>query len=350
MIYVKQGTYDEIVRLGSSKTYVMIVGDGMNKTIITGSLNVVDGSTTFNSATLGGLAAVGEGFILQDICIQNTAGPEKHQAVALRVGADMSAINRSKIVVYQNTLYPHSLRQFYRDSIISGTVDFIFGNAVVVLQNCVLEARLPMRGQKNMVTAQGRTDPNQITSTSVHAALPGGAERRPDPGKGDGFPWKEYSRTVFLQSYLDDHIAPRGCHEWDGSFALDTLFYGEYNNAGPGAGTAENWTGYHVITDAEVAVAFMGYHGVSRHVQRRTMVQPTAGGSPSGSVWGSATVQEPGAYPEVQLKKVSNYRATLLENYTAGTTPLEVLTLHRYDAARNWTSDEKRPLRPHLWG
>ncbi|MQM23275.1 hypothetical protein Taro_056338 [Colocasia esculenta] len=35
---------------------------------------------------------------------------------------------------------------------------------------------------------------------------------------------------------------------------------------------------------------------------------------------------------------------------TAETTPLEVLTLHRYDAALNWTSDEKRPPRPHLWG
>ncbi|MQL73505.1 hypothetical protein Taro_005865, partial [Colocasia esculenta] len=253
MIYVKQGTYDEIVRLGSSKTNLMIVGDGMNKTIITGSLNVVDGSTTLNSATLGGLG----------MC--NTAGPEKPQAVALRVSVDMSAINRCKVVVYQDTLYPHSLRQFYKDSIIPGTVDFIFGNAVVVLQNCVLEAWLPMRGQKNMATAQGRTDPNQITGTSVHAALPGGAKRRPGP-------------------------APRGCHEWDGSFALDTLFYGEYNNTGPGAGTAGNWTGYHVITDAEEAVAFTGYHGVSWHVQRRTMVQPTAGGGPSGSVCGSTAV------------------------------------------------------------
>ncbi|MQL96271.1 hypothetical protein Taro_028947, partial [Colocasia esculenta] len=27
-----------------------------------------------------------------------------------------------------------------------------------------------------------------------------------------------------------------------------------------------------------------------------------------------------------------------------------VLTLHRYDAAQNWTSDERRPPRSHLWG
>ncbi|MQL75891.1 hypothetical protein Taro_008276 [Colocasia esculenta] len=31
-------------------------------------------------------------------------------------------------------------------------------------------------------------------------------------------------------------------------------------------------------------------------------------------------------------------------------TLLEVLTLHRYDAARNWTSDERRPPRSHLRG
>ena len=72
-------------------------------------------------------AAVGKGFILQDICIQNTAGPAKDQAVALRVGADMSVINRCRIDAYQDTLYAHSQRQFYRDSYVTGTceVDYL---------------------------------------------------------------------------------------------------------------------------------------------------------------------------------------------------------------------------------
>ncbi|MCI43572.1 pectin methylesterase, partial [Trifolium medium] len=72
----------------------MLVGDGMDATIITGRLNVIDGTGTFQSATV---AAVGDGFIAQDIGFQNTAGPEKHQAVALRVGSDQSVINRCKI-------------------------------------------------------------------------------------------------------------------------------------------------------------------------------------------------------------------------------------------------------------
>lgn len=53
VIYVKKGVYKENVSLGKKKTNVMIVGDGMDATVITGSLNVVDGSTTFNSSTLG---------------------------------------------------------------------------------------------------------------------------------------------------------------------------------------------------------------------------------------------------------------------------------------------------------
>ncbi|MQK21542.1 pectin esterase, partial [Escherichia coli] len=164
VIYVRQGTYEENVEIGKKKKNVMLVGDGMDATIITGSLNVIDGATTFRSATV---AAVGDGFIAQDIWFQNTAGPEKHQAVALRVGADQSVINRCRIDAYQDTLYAHSNRQFYRDSFITGTVDFIFGNAAAVFQNCDLQARMPMSNQKNMVTAQGRIDPNQNTGTSI---------------------------------------------------------------------------------------------------------------------------------------------------------------------------------------
>lgn len=53
VIYVKKGIYKEKVEIGKNKKNVMIMGDGMDSTIITGSLNVVDGSTTFNSATVG---------------------------------------------------------------------------------------------------------------------------------------------------------------------------------------------------------------------------------------------------------------------------------------------------------
>ncbi|KAK2977280.1 hypothetical protein RJ640_005542 [Escallonia rubra] len=259
VIYVKKGTYKENIEIGKAKKNVMITGDGMDSTIITGSLNVVDGSTTFKSATV---AAVGDGFIAQDLCFQNTAGPQKHQAVALRVGADQSVINRCRIDAYQDTLYTHTLRQFYRDCYVTGTVDFIFGNAAVVLQNCQLVARKPMSGQGNMVTAQGRTDPNQNTGTSIQSCnIIASSDLEPVKGSIKSYlgrPWKEYSRTVVMQSYIGDHIDASGWSIWTGDFALKTLYYGEYSNRGPGAGTAKrvSWPGYHVITSAAEARKF----------------------------------------------------------------------------------------------
>lgn len=53
VIYIKAGGYFENVEVGSEKTNLMFVGDGMWRTVIKASRNVVDNSTTFRSATLG---------------------------------------------------------------------------------------------------------------------------------------------------------------------------------------------------------------------------------------------------------------------------------------------------------
>ncbi|XP_031485741.1 pectinesterase-like [Nymphaea colorata] len=259
VIYVKKGTYKEQVSIPKTKKNIMLVGDGMGSTIITGSLNVVDGSTTFNSATV---AAVGDGFMAQDIWFQNTAGAVKQQAVALRVGADQSIIYRCRIDGYQDTLYTHSLRQFYRDCSISGTVDYIFGNAAVVFQNCQIISRKPLSKQKNTITAQGRTDPNQNTAISIQMCkILASSDLAPVKSTFPtylGRPWKLYSRTIFMESFLDDLIAPAGWLEWSGSFALNTLEYREYMNTGSGAGTSKRvtWAGYHATTSTAEAQKF----------------------------------------------------------------------------------------------
>ena len=53
VIYVKAGTYSENVQIGSGLKNIMLVGDGIGKTIVTGSKSVGGGSTTFKSATVG---------------------------------------------------------------------------------------------------------------------------------------------------------------------------------------------------------------------------------------------------------------------------------------------------------
>ncbi|KAB1209634.1 Pectinesterase 2 [Morella rubra] len=162
VIYVKQGTYIENVEIKLKN--IMLVGDGIGKTIITGSKSYGGGYPTFKTATV---AVVGDGFIARDITFQNTAGAANHQAVALRSGSDQSVFYRCGFEGYQDTLNVHCQTQFYRECDIYGTVDFIFGNAAVVFQKCNIYARYPPN-KTNAITAQGRTAPDQNTGISIH--------------------------------------------------------------------------------------------------------------------------------------------------------------------------------------
>lgn len=58
-----------------------------------------------------------------------------------------------------------------------------------------------------------------------------------------------FSRTVYLDSYIADFIDPTGWTQWSDEQALDTLYYGEYDNYGPGSSTdgRVTWPGYHVM-------------------------------------------------------------------------------------------------------
>ncbi|PHT44357.1 Pectinesterase 2 [Capsicum baccatum] len=259
VIYIKAGTYFEYIDVERKKTMIMFVGDGIGKTTIKGNRNVVDGWTTFRSSTV---AVVGNGFLARGITFENYAGPSKHQAVALRSGSDFSAFYQCSFVGYQDTLYVHSLRQFYRDCDVYGTVDFIFGNAAVVFQNCNLYARKPDPNQKNIFTAQGRVDPNQNTGISIlNCKVAAASDLVPVLSSFKNYlgrPWKEYSRTVYLLSNIDSLIDPAGWLEWNGDFALKTLYYGEYLNRGPGSNTVGRvkWPGYRVINSSTEASQF----------------------------------------------------------------------------------------------
>ncbi|XP_024979674.1 probable pectinesterase/pectinesterase inhibitor 12 isoform X2 [Cynara cardunculus var. scolymus] len=246
IIYIKQGLYEENVEIPSYKPNIVLLGEGRDITIISGNRSVIDGWTTFRSAT------VGEGFLARDIGFHNVAGPEKHQAVALRINADFAAVFRCVISSYQDSLYVHSFRQFYRECDIYGTIDYIFGNAAVVFQGCNIISRMPMPGQFTVIAAQSRDSPDQQTGISFqNCSILATEDLRSTRAVRSylGRPWRPYSRTVFIESYIDDLIDPMGWIHWSGDQGLDTLYYGEFGNIGPGS-TVDGrvtWPGHHVM-------------------------------------------------------------------------------------------------------
>ncbi|PSR92928.1 Pectinesterase [Actinidia chinensis var. chinensis] len=138
---------------------------------------------------------------------RNTAGASKHQAVALMSNSDQSVFYRCRTDAFQDSLYAHANRQFYHECNVYGTVDFIFGNSAVVLQNCnILPKHWPLGNLSSVRTFLGR-------------------------------PWKNYSTTVYMGSMMGSFIDPKGWLPWTGDKAPDTIFYAEYKNFGPGSST-----------------------------------------------------------------------------------------------------------------
>ncbi|CAN0906756.1 Putative pectinesterase/pectinesterase inhibitor 45 [Linum grandiflorum] len=183
---------------------VYMYGDGPRKSIVTGKLSFAkDGLGTWKTASF---VVEADGFIARSMGFQNTAGPEGHQAVAVRSLSDQSAFINCRLDGFQDTLCYQGGRQLFRNCVLSGTIDFLFGYGSVVVQNSLIIVRKPLDNQFNTVTADG--------------------------------PWKAYSTTVVMESELGDLIQPDGWKEWDGTQFLDTLYYAEYANRGPGANTA----------------------------------------------------------------------------------------------------------------
>ncbi|XP_057467706.1 pectinesterase-like [Actinidia eriantha] len=259
IIYVKAGIYNEYITVTKDQVNVFMYGDGPRKTMVTGNKNNIAGFPTFRTASF---TAIGSGFIAKSMGFLNTAGPQGHQAVALRVQSDMSAFYNCRMDGYQDTLYAQTHRQFYRNCVISGTVDFIFGDSSALIQNSLIIVRKPMDNQQNTVTAHGRTNRKETTGIVIQNCriVP---EDKLYPLRFQiptylGRPWKEYSRAVIMESTLADFIQPAGWLPWNGNFALDTCYFAEYANRGPGAVTDKRvkWKGFKVIKNNNEALQF----------------------------------------------------------------------------------------------
>ncbi|KAI4330128.1 hypothetical protein MLD38_028433 [Melastoma candidum] len=217
VVKINEGVYEETVRVPREKKNVVFFGDGMGKTVITGSMNVGQvGVTTYTSATVG---VLGDGFMASSLTIENTAGRDAHQAVAFRSDSDLSMLENCELLAS------------------------VFEDCTILVRPRQLN---PEKGENNAVTAHGRTDPAMTTGFVFRNCLINGTDAYMALYKANrqvhvnylGRPWKEYSRTVLISCVLESLITPPGWMPWSGDFALGTLYYGEFNNSGPGSETS----------------------------------------------------------------------------------------------------------------
>jgi len=249
VILVKNGVYKEKLTLSPTKTNVALIGEDVNKTIITfddfaqkknrfGENIGTSGSTSF--------FVYGNNFTAENITFENSAG-QVGQAVAVRVDGDKVKFVNCRFLGNQDTLYPHGekSRQYYKNCYIEGTVDFIFGWSTAVFDSCTIFCK-----ETGYVTAASTLPETKYGFVFRNCVVSGSAK---DSTYYLGRPWRAYAKTVFIECRLGQHIKPEGWHNWGKPDAEKTSFYAEYKSSGPGANAAKRVGWSKQLTDDQAS-------------------------------------------------------------------------------------------------
>jgi pectin methylesterase-like acyl-CoA thioesterase len=161
------------------------------------------------------------------------------------VRADRAVLRHVRLLGAQDTLYASSRgcmkeggecvtgRQYYSDCYIEGHVDFIFGDAKAVFENCEVHS-IP-HGPGGYLTAQSNTRPDQDAGYVFnHCKITA------DAGAGDvylGRPWRDFSTVIFMNTDIEAPIVAAGWSDWKSGPQprLPTATYAEFNSTGAGA-------------------------------------------------------------------------------------------------------------------
>ena len=247
-IFIKKGVYKEKLNLSTSKHFIKIIGECVEKTILTyddwaqkknifGEEKGTSGSSSFY--------IYGNSFTAENITFQNTAGPVG-QAVALFVASDKAKFINCRMLGFQDTLYTYGYasRQYYYNCYIEGTVDFIFGSSTAVFEECEIFCK-----KSGYITASSSPDTSKYGYVFINSKITGNA---PKNSYHLGRPWRPYSKSVFINCELGKMIKPEGWNNWGKESNEKTAFYAEYKSTGPGANAKSRVTWSHQLDEITV--------------------------------------------------------------------------------------------------
>lgn len=276
-ILVTAGEWRE--RLTVSKPNIALIGEGRDKTCIVFNASAGDiGSDgqpigTFGTPTV---YVTAPDFSAKHLTFSNDfdypkalvkpslkddkPSPIGTQAVALAIqdNADRTLIEDVHLDGYHDTLYVNNGRSLFRNCLIEGCVDFIFGAGRAVFESCEIRSRLRPPGDFNGYVAAPNTKVYQAygflftqcrltkeNTVAAHTVALGRPWRRtgtfPDGRYGDP---EAVGAAVYRDCWMDDHIVaegwyPMGYNAKGGGRAElqpEEVRFFEFQSSGPGAG------------------------------------------------------------------------------------------------------------------
>ncbi|SEG22892.1 pectinesterase [Eubacterium ruminantium] len=208
---------------------------------------------TFRTSTL---LVDGNDVNFENCIFENTVGTgEKFgQAIALYLDGDRISLTDCEIRGFQDSLFlaplppkeyekdgflgpkqftPRTMREYhFKRCRIMGSVDFIFGGAAAVFEECEF-----INVESGFVFAPCTPEGEKEGFTAINCRF----THTENVEKGSCYiarPWREFARVKLVDCYLDDHIAPKGWDDWGKTGARETVCFEEYGSYGPGADNA----------------------------------------------------------------------------------------------------------------
>ncbi|MGA9572396.1 MAG: pectinesterase family protein [Lysobacterales bacterium] len=244
-IHLKNGIYKEKVEVYPWNPNISLIGESRDGAIITFD-DYFDKMQRGRNSTIHTytLRVRGNDFHAENLTIVNSSGPVG-QAVALHIEADRVAIVNTTLKGYQDALYVagEAYRSYFRDCYIEGSVDFIFGEGTALFENCEIKSL-----DNGYVTAASTPQGIEFGFVFNHCVL--SADKGVDKVYL-GRPWRQFAKTVFMNSKLGAHILPAGWHNWDRAANETTVYYAEYANSGIGAHTGDRVPWSHPLSGDE---------------------------------------------------------------------------------------------------
>eukprot|EP00249_Psilotum_nudum_P016608 c25903_g1_i1 orf=408-1382(+) len=237
VICIRPGVYRQPIYVPKSKNMITLYGNCAETTVLTWantatSIDHHQASRVIGTGTFGcGTVIVeGEDFIAQGITFENAAPKGSGQAVAIRVTADRCAFYDCRFLGWQDTAYLHYGRHYFRDCYIEGSVDFIFGNATVLLEHCHIHCKA-----SGYITAQQRRSAMEPSGYVFLRCVVTGIGTDSSPYMYLGRPWAPHARVVFAYTWMGGCIVPVGWDNWKNPENEKTACYYEYRCTGPGS-------------------------------------------------------------------------------------------------------------------
>ncbi|KAM3371754.1 hypothetical protein ACQJBY_018919 [Aegilops geniculata] len=261
-IHVRAGRYREKVTIPKAKGYILLEGEGHSRTEIyfddhahnsTAGLmrRGADVMQTYETATFSVHA---NDFVARDIAFTNTHNSVNKsrvtQALAALVDGERIAFHRCAFSGFEDTLCDNTGRHYFRECVIKGGVDFIFGYARSIYDGCTLVSNIPRRyGRRRAgwVTAHARQHAGDIGGFVFK-----GGELRGTGRQYLGRAWNKYARVVYYHVNMSSIVVPQGWAPWHAGNQTNDVLFAEVGCIGPGSDMARRVPWEKHLSEAEV--------------------------------------------------------------------------------------------------